>query len=476
MFLFALAMLMLILANQRSALEMAFIGMPAGLKPTRMVGDLYKKLSQVFFEGAEEITKALEKASGEIKGEVAKITTPLNQRLEQIEGQMKEGGSLDPALKGEVANLSTKFQELTKSQTDLATMLDGKLADMKALRNDGELPKGFNELLKAAFANKPKDGLSYEAQIKGIKDGKIGKQQLEINLKAVADMTTTTNTSGTLFLGVDQRPGITVQPLFDAHLRPLFRQSTTEKPFIRYLRETAAQGDPGMVAEATLKPQMDFSFDEVDSPVRKIAGYFRISEEMIDDIPFILNYLTTRGVERLRNVEDFQLLHGDGTGQNLSGLDKMAVAFSAGNTKTPAPNEFDVLVAAKKQLRLKQLLATLVVVHPDDFATMRLLKATTNEPLFPYLLDLGTITVDGTPIVQNTRVTPGTFYVMDARQIEVVDRMQTQVRLFDQDRDNAILNMVTCVIEERLAFMIYRSDCVIKSTFAAAKAALAPAA
>jgi hypothetical protein len=42
------------------------------------------------------------------------------------------------------------------------------------------------------------------------------------------------------------------------------------------------------------------------------------------------------------------------------------------------------------------------------------------------------------------------------------------IRFFDQDRDNAIKNMVTIVIEERLALPIYYTDGLVKGTFSAA--------
>ncbi len=411
-----------------------------------------------------EVTQALTKAAGEITTQVKALTEPLDTRLKSIEASLKDGNTIDPALKSEVANLAQKH-------ADFVTLVDGRMAELKTLgsKAQSDQPENLYTSVKSTLYAQRQNELSFVDQIKAIKDGKQGvKNALEINLKAVGDMSTSINLTGAYFQGYDQRPGIKVVPLFDPHLRGLFPQTTTEKPFIRYQRETAMQGGPDMTAEAALKPQMDFSFDEVDATVRKIAGYFRISEEMIDDIPYLLSYMSNRGVESLKNIEDYQILHGDGTGQNLAGLDTVATAFAAGTTITTTPNEFDTFVTAKKQLRNKFMMPTHILVNPENYATMRLRKATTGEPLFPYLADMGTISVDGTPIIQNTRVAIGSFYVMDARWIEIVDRMQTQVRLYDQDRDNAIKNMVTCVIEERLALPIYRAECVIKGTFSAA--------
>jgi hypothetical protein len=50
----------------------------------------------------------------------------------------------------------------------------------------------------------------------------------------------------------------------------------------------------------------------------------------------------------------------------------------------------------------------------------------------------------------------------------VVDRKGTSVRFFDQDQDNAIKNLVTVVIEKRLAMPVYFPGSIIRGAFATA--------
>lgn len=410
----------------------------------------------------QDLIDALALKATELIAQVKGITDPLDAKLKQIEESFKEKGVVDPELKASVENLAKKHEEL-------ATQIDAKLADIATLKNAGQPgTKSLNEILQAEFYKKETGNLSIVDRIKGMAAGTMGKNSIDINLKAVADMSSAGNLTGTYFQGYDMRPGVTIRPLFDAHLRPTIPATTTEKPLIRYVRETTSEGGFDMVAEGGTKPEIDWDFDIVDAPVRKIAGYFRIPDEMIDDIPYLLTYLTGRGLEELKNKEDQQILYGTGAGQQLSGVNAVATAFDAGPLVVTAPNRFDTLVAAKKQLRLLNLVPNFVWVSPEDYAAMRLTKLSTGEYVFPVIPGTDTITVDGTPIIQNNRITAGTFFVLDTRYMEIADRMQSTVRLFDQDRDNAIKNMVTCVIEERLAFPIYRPQAIIKGTFSTA--------
>ena len=463
LFSFALLLFVIATGGKTQAFGWAYAGMPDPMKArVGFHNQLFEKAEKLFFQTKEEAEKFTSEFLDKVKGEVKKINEEIDKRLEKAEGQVRDGNKASDDLKTEISNLATKHRKFMET-------VDKQLTDMKKLGGSGGGGKviSLKQYLTEEFESQ-KDGTSVVQRIKDMASGKASKQQIDISLKAVGDMSSAGNLTGTYFAGYDQRPGVTVFPLFDAHLRQLFPSTSTEKPLIRYVRETTSEGGFDMVAEGAEKPQIDWDFDIVDAPVRKIAGVFRLPEEMIDDIPYLLTYITGRGLEELKNKEDQQILYGTGAGQQLSGINAIATAFAAGNLVVPSPNRFDALIAAKKQLRMLNMVPTHVLVSPEDYAGMRLLKTTTGEYIFPVLPGTDIITVDGTPIIQNNRVSYGNFFVMDVRYAEIADRMASQVRLFYHDRDNAIKNLITCVIEERLALPIYRPQAFIKGTFAAA--------
>jgi hypothetical protein len=60
----------------------------------------------------------------------------------------------------------------------------------------------------------------------------------------------------------------------------------------------------------------------------------------------------------------------------------------------------------------------------------------------------------------------------DSSAAQIAQREGISVRLYDQDQDNAVKNLVTVVVEERLAFPIYYPTAFYYDTFANTIAAI----
>lgn len=400
----------------------------------------------------------------ELERSVAKLKTEIDTQIERSVDRALEGLKLDDE--------KVALKKLTDEHAETMAKLKTSVVDL-----EGKIARG-------GMNGQPKqvsfqDELSKHIDI-AFEKGEISrtrKQPLsfEIKEKAVGDFNAANFVQGLTpsFSALDVRPGV-ISPLFDNHIRPYLPQTSTNKDAIYYARETGTEGGFAPTAMGATKPQFDLDLTTAQANVRKIAGYMRLPEEMVDDVPYLLNYITMRGLEEYRNKEDEQLLYGSGSGINLSGLFTLATAFSAGPLRVPTVNNYDVLVAAKKQLRLSNLSPTVIFVNPEDYVAMRLAKSTQGQYIFPVIPGTDRITCDGTVVVDNNRITAGDFLVADARSCEIADRKGVEVRLFDQDRDNAIVNMVTIVIEARLALPVYRSNAFVKGTFAAAKTALTP--
>lgn len=314
-----------------------------------------------------------------------------------------------------------------------------------------------------------------EEKFKAVKGAKRGEFSLDgyafsrdMGQKAVGNMASATNLTGTYFVAPTVVPGVIGAAYNQTHIRNLISTGTTDSNVVRHIRDNGGEGGPTTVAEGATKPQMDRDLAIVDANVRKIATYLRVPEEMISDIPFLTSFLTEVGTEEVLAVEDAQLLYGDGTGQNISGLATNATAFAAGTSVVASPNNFDVLRAGAKQMRVAKRNPDVFLVSPTDYYDMVSKKDTTNN----YILSGGgnglMPVIDGMPIVQLNQVAAGDFFVLDRRASQIFFRENVNVRFYEQDQDNAIKNLVTIVIEERLALAIYFTAGIIKGTFATA--------
>jgi len=375
--------------------------------------------------------------------------------------------------------------EKMKKDADLnQKALDTFLADQKKNPIGDQAQKDFGQELYANLT-KQKDQLT--ARKDGGKNNKID----DLELKVVGNLSSSGSLTGSYFVPPTIIPGVFSKPYEMVHVRDFVPVGQTNSNLIRYIQDngrTTANAIPTAVAEGATKSQMDRSLGIVDSPVRKIATYFRVPEEMIDDIPYISTFLSQVGVQEVMIVEDAELLYGDGTGQHLNGLFTQATAFAraAGVGTQPNTNNFDIIGAARLQIRNQYFSGPVIgFVSPADYYNMRFMTKDTTKN---YMLlgggngiDIGggggasgsSFYVDGTRVVENTNITAGDFLVFDPSRVGIFDRMGTTVRFYDQDQDNAIKNLITIVIEKRLALNVYYTKAVVKGTFASALALMA---
>lgn len=391
----------------------------------------------------------------EIKKAQEQLAKEIDAKLELVENRVKEGSeNAVKDLKETVKNMTEKYQSL-QEQIDKYEVEKKRLAD-----NRKEEAKGLEDILEE------------NASFKSYREGNSLKARIELESKDIltkATMTQAASLSGQV-IDPTRVPGVVNDPVRARHVREFLASGSTNSNTIYYVEETAYTNAAATVGEGALKPQSDLTLTQKSAPVRKIATHMRISSEMLDDIPQLRSYISQRGPSKLMVVEDSQLLYGDGTGNNLTGLTVQAIApdFTAQDGKIK--NEIDVLRAAIAQVRQEEYAASVIMLNPDDVAKLDLLKDADGSYLFPtWIVGVNQQLVGGVRIIENTAITAGNFFVGDLqRAAQLFDRTGMAVEFYNQDQDNAVLNLVTVVIEERLALPIYRPSALVYGDFASA--------
>lgn len=262
------------------------------------------------------------------------------------------------------------------------------------------------------------------------------------------------------------------------HMRDIFRvvpQAAGTDVYVT--RDSGGTGGPTAVTVGSTKPQSDRSWVKTVVPITKIAHYYKVPEEYLADITWLQDEITGVGVEELLAKEDNLILTASSSSTQFAGLNQTfnSTAFSAAaagmsNVILKTTN-YDVLVAAWTHLRNLKVNGTVVLMHPSDYGKLILSKDTTGQPL----LGIPNATVPnlyGMPINVHTAITAGKYFVGDATKGKIGQRVGLSVRFFDQNQDDAITNMVTVVIEERITFSIDRSDRFIYGDFNADSSAI----
>jgi HK97 family phage major capsid protein len=173
---------------------------------------------------------------------------------------------------------------------------------------------------------------------------------------------------------IEQRPG--VMPILFERLtvRDLFAGGTINSNAYNYVVETVATSGAAVVPEGGLKPESTLEFENVQEPVKKIATFLTVSDETLEDAAAIQSYINARLSLFVRLKEEEELLHGAG-GSNFLGLEpRIPSANKFVSSDADTPNAADHIYAAITVVRNAFLEPDGIIIHPDDWADLRLLK------------------------------------------------------------------------------------------------------
>ena len=405
----------------------------------------------------------------ELKAALTEVESKMGTKAaEQIEGHLKAAeAKLEAKYATEIGELK---QFKTKAEADAA-------ANQKAL--DELIAKGQRHEVKADTTVSGALGKAMEEKKDALANYTKNRQAISFELKTVGNIGANSNISvsgtpafqpgGALF-----EPGR--KPYEVSHIRDIVSVRNLPAGMDAYvIRDGGGEGAPTSVAAGAAKPQSDRDWVKTIVPITKIAHYYKVPEEYLMDIPWMQSEISGVGVEELMYLEDTKFLTNSAGGEFL-GLNQTfnSTAFSAPASLSGSifdANNYDALVAAWTQLRVLKSNATGVLLNPIDYAAMILTKDTNGMYVFG-APNQNIPNLFGSPIIPHTTVTSDKYFLGDFTKLVVGQRAGLSVRFYDQNEDDAIKNLVTVVIEERITFAADRNDRVIYGDFSDNKASL----
>lgn len=388
-------------------------------------------------------TKTAEQLAAEVKAAHEKSINAVKAIAEEALGKAKSGEELSGKIKETADEALLKMNELTGQMTEL----EQKMA--RRGENDPEERKSLgqrfveSEDVKSWLESSPTSG--------------------KADLRVKADLTTlTTDADGSVGDGAapTRLPGVQELAQRRMTVRDLLSQGRMDGNTIEYVQETGFNNNAAPVAEGATKPQSDIKLDLKSSSAKVIAHWMKASRQALDDVSFLRSMIDQRLIYGLSFAEENQLLNGDGTGQNLSGLVPNATAYSEAFAPT-AGTAIDTMRLAMLQAALAEYPATGHVMNPTDWARIELTKDADGR----YIIGnpQGTIspTLWGLPVVATQAMAVDKFLTGAFKLgAQIFDRWDARVEAGFVDKD-FINNMVTLLAEERLALAVYRPEAFI---------------
>ncbi len=383
---------------------------------------------------------------------------------------MSELAQIQKAIENAQANMTELFEaqkkEITatgevskKLQTDLITV-------QEELTKSGTRLFDLEQKLAGGNPDNPANKKSFAAQTaEDLKKAWDGKSSGKVEVKSFDKALGSGAASAGALIEPQRNAGILMPGLRRLTIRDLLAQGRISSNSLEYVRENVFTNSAAPVAEGTLKPESQLTFTKENATVKTIAHWIQASRQVMDDAPMLESYVNNRLLFGLALVEEGQLLNGDGTGDNLLGLNQVATAYDTALNVT-GDTRADQIAHAIFQTSESEFEASGLILNPRDWHAIALLKDSDGRYIFGGPAAFAAKVMWGLPVVATKAQAVGTFTVggFDLAS-QVWDRMDATVEVSREDRDNFVKNMVTILCEERLALAHYRKTAIIKGAF-----------
>jgi len=230
--------------------------------------------------------------------------------------------------------------------------------------------------------------------------------------------------------------------------------------------------------ELVAKAQSNITYQLVTVPIRTMAHWIPASRQVLSDAPQLQRLIDSRLMYGLNLLSDSQLLFGDGTNQNLTGLMVDAGVetvgqIAAGTTAAQLAGAMldHIRAAITRCQTFENYNVTGVVLNPVDWATLETAKGTDGHYIWVSVPTGGEPRLWRVPVIVSNAMTVGNFLLGDwTMGATIYDREQMDIRVSESHADYFVRNGVAILGEERYGFGIELPKAFCKGQFTVASA------
>lgn len=218
------------------------------------------------------------------------------------------------------------------------------------------------------------------------------------------------------------------------------------------------EGNAKMVEETGAAPQVHWKDPTwKQDKIGKVASFFGISEDMMDDLSWVIGEINDAAQYDLKLQEETQLLSGDGSENNLTGL------FNRGIQTMDKDELSDADRLSKAALQITtttNFQADAYVMNPLDFWKLTIAKDANGN----YLNLTDGAKLWNIPTVATAAITEGTALVGAFKSAKVLRKGGLVVKMTDSDTDDFLHFKQKCRVSERLGLQVKYPKAFVKVT------------
>ena len=379
------------------------------------------------FEDALAAKLAEQKA--EVAAETAKAQKAFESKVDEINEKMEKSNSTIAEAISQVNEAKAAFGKLAaKAEKKVASSYADHINIIKS-EIGAAIEKGWNEIKSAARGN----GKGFN---------------FELDMKDAGVMTLSNNLTGSAYVSYVDNPFM--RAFVNPHLRSVFNIIPVSTGSVSFPRGNTpvGEGSFGKQTEGSAKANIDYDVTVVNTALSFIAGYAKVSRQMIDDLPFLQAYLQQSLIEDFQKSEDVYYLN--------------AIASSATAGSSSGANTAEKFIDYVAQLGALDWTPNLSLTTHAGWAG--LLKTKPSDYSIPggvVIDNNGNVRIVGVPVVPHSLVTTGKIYVMDTTKFAIAQQSGLAVRSTEFDQDDFIKNLITFRCEARCELLQFQPKAAI---------------
>lgn len=381
------------------------------------------------FESALEAKLAEQKA--EVAAATEKAAKAFESKVESINDEIAKNNKTLMEARQEILDAKAAFGKLSaKEEKKIAGSYADHINEIKSAIGEA-IVKGYDSIKEAVRTN----GKGFN---------------FELDLKTVGVMTESSSLTGNPYTSYINSPAL--RSFVNPHLRSIFNIIPVSTGSVSFPRGNSpvGEGSFGKQTEGSAKAQLDYDVTVVNKVLQFIAGYVKVSRQMVDDLPFLNAYLQQSLIEDFQRAEDTYYLND------------LASSATAGSSS--GANTAEKFVDYVAQLGSSNWQANLILTTFAGWANVLKTVPSGGSYSVPGGITIdaqGNIRMMGIPVIPHSLVTASKAYVLDTTKFAIAQQSGLAVRSTEFDQDDFIKNLITFRCEARCDLMQFQPSACI---------------
>lgn len=392
----------------------------------------------------------------EIKSQFESTSNELKSALTTMQEEIKSKGAASKETNERVFKAEQGLDSVVKSAQNLET----RLTELEVKSNR---PSQTANAVRKSLGQCYVESETYQ-EVKSTTRG----NSVPVEQKAISDGA---GSAGAL---TDQMrvPTIFKNPNRPMFIRDLVNHVPTMDSAVEIMRENVFTNNAAPQAgELVTKAESDITFTLETYKVETQAHWLQASRQILADVNRLRSYIDGRLMYGLDLLFDAQLLSGDGTGQNFTGLlvdaDVSTVGASAAESGTVWLEHIRKAITQCQLFEYYNING--IVLNPADWETIEVSTGSDGHFIWASVPDGAEMRLWRVPVVVTNAMPQGSFILGDwTMGATLYDREQKNVRISESNGTDFVKNAITILAEERAAFAIELPKAFCKGTLTAA--------